>query len=94
MQISQDLADRLATISIEQYKKLPKTGKPAVQGNKVEWTVLACILQVVQPENTEQQPSIKVVSLGYGKRKFFHVIYTDDVMWKNKKDGPEVFAVF
>lgn len=64
MPISQDLADCLAKISIQQYKKLPKTGKPTVQGDKVEWTVLACILQVTQ-QSTEQEPSdIKVVSLG------------------------------
>lgn len=41
-----DLPNRLASASIAQYNKLPKTGKPVSHGVKAEWTVLACILAV------------------------------------------------
>jgi len=55
--INQELADRAVKLTIEQYNRLPKTGKPA----KDEWTVLASIVEL----NCED---VCVVALGTGSK--------------------------
>ncbi|CDH52102.1 adenosine deaminase editase [Lichtheimia corymbifera JMRC:FSU:9682] len=59
-----DLPNRLASASIAQYDKLPKTGKPVSHGVKAEWTVLACILAVYA--ESKDNYDVRVVSLGTG----------------------------
>ncbi|KAI9313166.1 adenosine deaminase/editase [Dichotomocladium elegans] len=54
----------LASESLNQYNKLPKTGKPVCHGGKVEWTVLACILAVYAKDADNYKA--RVISLGTG----------------------------
>jgi hypothetical protein len=41
-----DFANCVAQTVISCWEKLPKSGKPVLRGNKVEWTVLAGIVAV------------------------------------------------
>lgn len=41
-----DFADRIASESLKQYDRLPKTGKPQTQDTRAEWTILATVVQV------------------------------------------------
>ncbi|KAB0792027.1 hypothetical protein PPYR_13988 [Photinus pyralis] len=52
--------DRIASLSIEHFNRLPKMGKPSVN---TEWTVLCCIVK----ENTLDD-NFEVVSLGTGSK--------------------------
>lgn len=58
MQLEQDFHNKIASISLEQFRKLPKTGKPS--GN--EWTVLSAI---VKEDSTK---FLEVVALGTGSK--------------------------
>ncbi|KAI8999612.1 hypothetical protein BC832DRAFT_586469, partial [Gaertneriomyces semiglobifer] len=70
-----DLAAKVSSIVLRQFEKLPKKGKPVVkQGNKVEWTVLAGIVEVRLPANGQDEkiggnnddPNMKCVALATG----------------------------
>lgn len=52
-------ADRIATISLDKFKSLPKTGKPSHK----EWTVLSSILKY-----NHQNDELDVVALGTGTK--------------------------
>jgi hypothetical protein len=45
-QYEQQFADAVAEACLNQYQKLPNTGKPSVNGTKREWTILAGIALV------------------------------------------------
>jgi hypothetical protein len=45
-QHEQQFADAVAEACLNQYQKLPNTGKPSVNGRKREWTILAGIALV------------------------------------------------
>ncbi|KAJ3178418.1 tRNA-specific adenosine deaminase 1 [Gaertneriomyces sp. JEL0708] len=71
-----DLAVKVSSIVLRQFERLPKKGKPAVkQGNKVEWTVLAGIVEARLPTNDQEakcesskddEPNMKCVALATG----------------------------
>ncbi|KAL1921593.1 uncharacterized protein VTP21DRAFT_11309 [Calcarisporiella thermophila] len=62
--MTDSFGDRIANICLEQYKKLPKNGKPQVQGSKVEWTVLAGIVEMRVDDNGNE--ILRCISLGTG----------------------------
>ncbi|KAG2184719.1 hypothetical protein INT43_000632 [Umbelopsis isabellina] len=54
----QQFADKVASACLDQYQKLPATGKPSINNGKHEWTILAGIVLVRQVEVvTEQTPA-------------------------------------
>lgn len=53
------LVDQVAETCIELYKQLPRTGKPVEK----EWTVLSCVVKIVNEAN-----NIDVVALGTGSK--------------------------
>ncbi|KAI8138465.1 adenosine deaminase/editase [Fennellomyces sp. T-0311] len=60
-----DFPNVVARKSIQCYRQLGKSGKPARHGDhKAEWTVLACVLQVYAKGQDDY--AIQVVSLGTG----------------------------
>lgn len=58
MQLEQNFHNKIASLSLEQFHKLPKTGKP----NGKEWTVLSTIVK----EDTTK--CLDVVALGTGSK--------------------------
>lgn len=65
----QDLPNRLASASIAQYQKLPKTGKPVSHGAKAEWTVLACILAVYAGKEIHSRTLYGIFTFVYEESK-------------------------
>lgn len=55
----QQFADSVASACLEQYQKLPATGKPSINSGKHEWTILAGIVLVRQLEQVTEQPLAK-----------------------------------
>ncbi|KAJ2963195.1 hypothetical protein NQZ79_g1783 [Umbelopsis isabellina] len=51
----QQFADTVASACLEQYQKLPATGKPSINSGKHEWTILAGIALVRQVEEGTEQ---------------------------------------
>ncbi|ORY98727.1 adenosine deaminase/editase [Syncephalastrum racemosum] len=74
-----DFADLIASESLNQYGRLPKTGKPQTQGTRTEWTILATIVQVYTHNDTVD---VKTVSLGTGLKclAFNKLIYKTGVL--------------
>jgi hypothetical protein len=54
----QEFADTIANACLEQYRKLPPTGKPSINGGKHEWTILAGIALVRQIEEVTPNPPL------------------------------------
>lgn len=57
MEINKSFHDNIAEICLDQFKALPKSGKP----NSTEWTILSCIV-------LERNKSFGVVALGTGSK--------------------------
>ena len=57
-----NLSERIARLCLDQYKSLPRRGKPE---EKSEWTLLAGIVRVVEEEKNEK---CQVVALGTGTK--------------------------
>ncbi|CAO3642753.1 unnamed protein product [Cunninghamella echinulata] len=60
-----DLANKIAEASLNEFDKLSKTGKPQQYPTKAEWTILATIVSVYY-DNTEKKNNIKIISMGTG----------------------------
>lgn len=61
---NQEFADKIARVSLERFKHLPKTGKPVPDR---EWTLLACIVQQTM-QTSANADHLEVVALGTGSK--------------------------
>lgn len=62
-----NIGDAIADAVFKSFNSLNGKGKPKKRSNNIdEWTVLASVVAVVEPQNNESSPEIKVLTLATG----------------------------